>query len=195
MWSGAAVAKTASKLLCQTRVEGLTYKDAGVDIDEENNQDGFPNWRFWRALPFEYGDIHLVADTDEVETKLETGSHKNIGLDLAAISVNDIVHSRAKSFFFQILVLIEIFQSVCNLWIGLSFLSCTLVSKSFGFDRQLESTTLGARIPIWWLIQMKWKPNLRLEAIRLLALICTLVWKSFGFDRQIGVYNFRSSVS
>ncbi|KAL0337137.1 UNVERIFIED_CONTAM: hypothetical protein Scaly_1988800 [Sesamum calycinum] len=137
MWSGAAVAKTASKLLCQTRVEGLTYKDADVDIDEENNQDGFPNWRFWRALAFEYGDIHLVADTDEVETKLETGSHQNIGLDWAAISVNDIVHSRAKSFFFQILVLIEIFQSVCNLWIGLSFLSCTLVSKSFGFDRQL----------------------------------------------------------
>ncbi|KAL0287818.1 UNVERIFIED_CONTAM: hypothetical protein Sangu_2674900 [Sesamum angustifolium] len=127
MWSGAAVAKTASKLLRQTRVEGLTYKDARVDIDEENNQDGFPNWRFWRALPFEYGDIHSVADTDEVETKLETGSHHNVGLDL--------------------------------------------------------------RIPIWWLIQMKWKPNLRLEAIRLLALIC------FGFDRQLEVYNFRSSVS
>ncbi|KAL0304887.1 UNVERIFIED_CONTAM: Retrovirus-related Pol polyprotein from transposon TNT 1-94 [Sesamum calycinum] len=53
MWSGAAVAETASKLLCQTRVEELTYKDAGVDIDEENNQDGSLNWRFWRGLPFD----------------------------------------------------------------------------------------------------------------------------------------------
>ncbi|KAL0409937.1 UNVERIFIED_CONTAM: hypothetical protein Slati_3583400 [Sesamum latifolium] len=49
------------------------------------------------------GDCHLVADTDEVETKLEIGSHQNIGLDLA------------KPFFFQILVLIEIFQRVCKL--------------------------------------------------------------------------------
>ncbi|KAK4388795.1 Retrovirus-related Pol polyprotein from transposon TNT 1-94 [Sesamum angolense] len=53
MWSGAAVAETASKLLCQTRVEELTYKDAGVDIDEENNQDGSLNWSFWRGLPFD----------------------------------------------------------------------------------------------------------------------------------------------
>ncbi|KAL0300959.1 UNVERIFIED_CONTAM: hypothetical protein Sradi_6372700 [Sesamum radiatum] len=81
MWSGAAVAETASKLLCVTRVEGLIHKDAGVDIDEENNQDGSPNWRF--GLPFEYGDSNLVADTDEVETKLETGIHQTIGLDLA----------------------------------------------------------------------------------------------------------------
>ena len=55
MWSGAAVTKPGSKLLCETRVEGVANKDAGVDIDEENNQDGSPNWRFWRALPFWYG--------------------------------------------------------------------------------------------------------------------------------------------
>ncbi|KAK4388792.1 Early nodulin-93 [Sesamum angolense] len=54
IWGGAAVAETASELLCETRVEGLTYKDAGVDNNEKNSQDGSLNWRFWRGLPFEY---------------------------------------------------------------------------------------------------------------------------------------------
>ncbi|XP_020548769.1 uncharacterized protein LOC110011847 isoform X1 [Sesamum indicum] len=62
MWSGAAVTKPGSKLLCETRVEGVANKDAGVDIDEENSQDGSPNWRFWRALPFGVMPVKMIPN-------------------------------------------------------------------------------------------------------------------------------------
>eukprot|EP00249_Psilotum_nudum_P015077 c25154_g1_i2 orf=47-1336(+) len=87
---------------------GLTYKDSGVDIDA-----GAELVRRIAAMApgvggfgglFPLGDSYLVAGTDGVGTKLklafETGIHGTIGIDLVAMSVNDIVTSGAKPLFF-----------------------------------------------------------------------------------------------
>ncbi|GFP81210.1 phosphoribosylformylglycinamidine cyclo-ligase chloroplastic [Phtheirospermum japonicum] len=88
--------------------EGLTYKDAGVDIDAGSELVR----RIAKMAPgiggfgglFPLGDSYLVAGTDGVGTKLklafETGIHETIGIDLVAMSVNDIVTSGAKPLFF-----------------------------------------------------------------------------------------------
>lgn len=87
---------------------GLTYKDAGVDIDAGSELVR----RIAKMAPgiggfgglFPLGDSFLVAGTDGVGTKLklafETGIHDTIGIDLVAMSVNDIVTSGAKPLFF-----------------------------------------------------------------------------------------------
>ncbi|KAJ4729933.1 Phosphoribosylformylglycinamidine cyclo-ligase, chloroplastic-like protein [Melia azedarach] len=87
---------------------GLTYKDAGVDIDAGSELVR----RITKMAPgiggfgglFPLGDSYLVAGTDGVGTKLklafETGIHDTIGIDLVAMSVNDIVTSGAKPLFF-----------------------------------------------------------------------------------------------
>ncbi|CAL1414988.1 unnamed protein product [Linum trigynum] len=87
---------------------GLTYKDAGVDIDAGSELVR----RIAKMAPgiggfgglFPLGDSYLVAGTDGVGTKLklafETGIHDTIGIDLVAMSVNDIVTSGAKPLFF-----------------------------------------------------------------------------------------------
>uniref|UniRef100_A0A2P2PJ58 phosphoribosylformylglycinamidine cyclo-ligase n=1 Tax=Rhizophora mucronata TaxID=61149 RepID=A0A2P2PJ58_RHIMU len=103
-----------SRVLSQTGSEstgrsgGLTYKDAGVDIDAGSELVR----RIARMAPgiggfgglFPLGDSCLVAGTDGVGTKLklafETGIHETIGIDLVAMSVNDIVTSGAKPLFF-----------------------------------------------------------------------------------------------
>ncbi|KAL6563326.1 Phosphoribosylformylglycinamidine cyclo-ligase, chloroplastic [Orobanche hederae] len=84
--------------------EGLTYKDSGVDIDagEElvrriaKRAPGIGG--FSGLVPL--GDLYLVAGMDGVGTKLklafESGMHETIGIDLVAMSVNDIVTSGAK---------------------------------------------------------------------------------------------------
>ncbi|CAI9115663.1 OLC1v1016632C1 [Oldenlandia corymbosa var. corymbosa] len=88
--------------------EGLTYKGAGVDIDAGTELVR----RIAKMAPgiggfgglFPLGDSYLVAGTDGVGTKLklafETGIHDTIGIDLVAMSVNDIVTSGAKPLFF-----------------------------------------------------------------------------------------------
>ncbi|KAJ9187841.1 hypothetical protein P3X46_003256 [Hevea brasiliensis] len=87
---------------------GLTYKDAGVDIDAGSELVR----RIAKMAPgiggfgglFPLGDSYLVAGTDGVGTKLklafETGIHETIGIDLVAMSVNDIITSGAKPLFF-----------------------------------------------------------------------------------------------
>ncbi|XP_028788745.1 phosphoribosylformylglycinamidine cyclo-ligase, chloroplastic/mitochondrial [Neltuma alba] len=88
--------------------QGLTYKDAGVDIDAGSELVR----RIAKMAPgiggfgglFPLGDSYLVAGTDGVGTKVmlafETGIHETIGIDLVAMSVNDIVTSGAKPLFF-----------------------------------------------------------------------------------------------
>ncbi|WCJ23695.1 Phosphoribosylformylglycinamidine cyclo-ligase [Euphorbia peplus] len=87
---------------------GLTYKDAGVDIDAGSElvrriAKMSPGIGGFGGL-FPLGDSYLVAGTDGVGTKLklafETGIHDTIGIDLVAMSVNDIVTSGAKPLFF-----------------------------------------------------------------------------------------------
>nr|GMD03249.1 phosphoribosylformylglycinamidine cyclo-ligase, chloroplastic/mitochondrial [Ipomoea batatas] len=92
----------------EDKVGGLTYKDAGVDIDAGSELVR----RIAKMTPgiggfgglFPLGDSYLVAGTDGVGTKLklafETGIHDTIGIDLVAMSVNDIVTSGAKPLFF-----------------------------------------------------------------------------------------------
>ncbi|KAK4481748.1 hypothetical protein RD792_012658 [Penstemon davidsonii] len=88
--------------------EGLTYKDAGVDIDAGSElvrriSKMAPGIGGFGGL-FPLGDSYLVAGTDGVGTKLklafDTGIHDTIGIDLVAMSVNDIVTSGAMPLFF-----------------------------------------------------------------------------------------------
>ncbi|KAJ4797772.1 Phosphoribosylformylglycinamidine cyclo-ligase [Rhynchospora pubera] len=88
--------------------KGMTYKGAGVDIDAGTELVR----RIAKMAPgiggfgghFPFGDSYLVAGTDGVGTKLklafETGIHDTIGIDLVAMSVNDIVTFGAKPLFF-----------------------------------------------------------------------------------------------
>ena len=101
---------------------GLTYADAGVDIDAGNRLvdlikpmvrataragadaeiGGFGGLFDLKAAGFT--DPVLVAATDGVGTKvkiaIETGMHDTIGIDLVAMSVNDLVVQGAEPLFF-----------------------------------------------------------------------------------------------
>ncbi|MDD5496098.1 MAG: phosphoribosylformylglycinamidine cyclo-ligase [Candidatus Omnitrophica bacterium] len=100
----------------------MTYKSAGVDIDKANALVGFYK-RFARSThvkgvvsdigsfgalfrpPFaDYDDPILVSSTDGVGTKLKIAfladKHDTIGIDLVAMSVNDILCSGARGLFF-----------------------------------------------------------------------------------------------
>ncbi|MEW5309579.1 MAG: hypothetical protein WDW38_001460 [Sanguina aurantia] len=92
------------------KLPGLTYKQAGVDIaagDElverikKMNKKGDIGG-FGGKVPF--GDSFLVAGTDGVGTKLklafELNRHSTVGIDLVAMSVNDIITLGAKPMFF-----------------------------------------------------------------------------------------------
>ncbi len=104
------------------RQNGLTYREAGVDIDAGNalverikpfarltarsGSDaalgGFGGLFDLKAAGFD--DPVLVSGTDGVGTKLrlaiETGLHGTIGIDLVAMSVNDVLVQGAEPLFF-----------------------------------------------------------------------------------------------
>src|SRR4051794_33016971 len=104
------------------RRSGLTYADSGVDIDAGNclvdlikplvratarpgadaEIGGFGGLFDLKAAGFK--DPVLVAATDGVGTKvkiaIETGLHAGIGIDLVAMSVNDLVVQGAEPLFF-----------------------------------------------------------------------------------------------
>src|SRR5438093_1093423 len=104
------------------RKNGLTYADSGVDIDAGNRLvdlikpmvrataragadaeiGGFGGLFDLKAAGFK--DPILVAATDGVGTKvkiaIETGLHAGIGIDLVAMSVNDLVVQGAEPLFF-----------------------------------------------------------------------------------------------
>src|SRR5438067_11659669 len=101
---------------------GLTYAEAGVDIDAGNRMvelikplvratarpgadgeiGGFGGLFDLKRAGFK--DPVLVAGTDGVGTKvliaIETGRHETIGIDLVAMSVNDLVVQGAEPLFF-----------------------------------------------------------------------------------------------
>ena len=102
--------------------KGLTYAGAGVDVDAGNRMvelikplvrstarpgadaeiGGFG--ALFDLKRSGYSDPVLVAATDGVGTKLkiaiETGTHHTIGIDLVAMSVNDLVVQGAEPLFF-----------------------------------------------------------------------------------------------
>src|SRR6478736_2934790 len=104
------------------RKNGLTYADSGVDIDAGNRLvdlikpivrataragadaeiGGFGGLFDLKGAGFK--DPVLVAATDGVGTKvklaIETGRHETIGIDLVAMSVNDLVVQGAEPLFF-----------------------------------------------------------------------------------------------
>jgi len=104
------------------RRNGLTYAEAGVDIDAGNRMvdlikplvratarpgadaeiGGFGGLFDLKRAGF--SDPVLVASTDGVGTKvkvaIETGRHDTIGIDLVAMSVNDLVVQGAEPLFF-----------------------------------------------------------------------------------------------
>ncbi len=99
----------------------LTYRDAGVDIDAGDSLverikphvkrtmrpevlTGLGGFAGLCALPKGYRDPVLVACTDGVGTKLKlaflANRHDSVGVDLVAMSVNDMVVSGAEPLFF-----------------------------------------------------------------------------------------------
>jgi phosphoribosylformylglycinamidine cyclo-ligase len=99
----------------------LTYKDAGVDIDAGNALverlkpiakratrpevvAGIGGFAGLCGLPSKYKDPLLVSGTDGVGTKLKSafgvGKHDTVGIDLVAMSVNDVAVTGAEPLFF-----------------------------------------------------------------------------------------------
>jgi phosphoribosylformylglycinamidine cyclo-ligase len=102
-------------------MSGITYKDAGVDISKadqllrdikKNIQNTFNpfvmnsvgGFAALTEIPTGYKKPVLVSSTDGVGTKLKiaflSGKHDTVGIDLVAMSVNDVLTMGAKPYFF-----------------------------------------------------------------------------------------------
>jgi phosphoribosylformylglycinamidine cyclo-ligase len=100
---------------------GITYRDAGVDIDAGDELverikpvvrrtqrpevlAGIGGFGALVEIPQGYKQPVLVSGTDGVGTKLrlaiDTGRHDTIGIDLVAMCVNDVVVQGAEPLFF-----------------------------------------------------------------------------------------------
>jgi phosphoribosylformylglycinamidine cyclo-ligase len=103
------------------KTTGLTYRDAGVDIDAGDSlverikphvkrtmrrevMTDLGGFAGLCAIPAGYREPLLVSCTDGVGTKLKlaflTGKHDTVGVDLVAMNVNDLVVSGAEPLFF-----------------------------------------------------------------------------------------------
>jgi phosphoribosylformylglycinamidine cyclo-ligase len=113
--------KMADNALPPESGPGLTYRDAGVDIDAGDElverikghvkrtlrpevMTGLGGFAGLCALPTGYREPILVSCTDGVGTKLklafQTGKHDTVGIDLVAMNVNDLVVCGAEPLFF-----------------------------------------------------------------------------------------------
>src|SRR5262245_45244751 len=100
---------------------GITYKDAGVDIDAGDLLvekikpfasrtrrpeviGGLGGFAGLCSLPSRYKEPLLVSGTDGVGTKLKTAfatrRHRTIGIDLVAMCANDVAVTGAEPLFF-----------------------------------------------------------------------------------------------
>src|SRR3981081_619204 len=101
--------------------KGLSYRDAGVDIDAGDALvdaikpfakrtmrpevlAGIGGFRALMEIPKKYRHPVLVSGTDGVGTKLKLafslGRHDTVGIDLVAMSVNDVLVQGAEPLFF-----------------------------------------------------------------------------------------------
>ena len=107
--------------MSEAKRPGLTYRDAGVDIDAGDNLvdrikphvkrtmrpevlASVGGFAALCGLPAGYREPLLVSCTDGVGTKLKlaflSGRHGTVGIDLVAMNVNDLVVSGAEPLFF-----------------------------------------------------------------------------------------------